>query len=76
MIDYSNVPRDSRRVPLAHRIQLKFDRFSGFINEYVANISPGGIFIKAQNPEQPGQILEFEFRLGDGFELIQGRGEV
>jgi len=74
--DYSNPPRDSTRVPLAHRIQLKFDRFSGFINEYFSNISPGGIFIRTETPEPPGQLLDFEFRLGDGFELIHGRGEV
>ncbi len=74
--DYSNSPRDSTRVPLAHRIQLKFDRFSGFIGEYVSNLSPGGIFIRTESPEDPGQLLEFEFRLGDGFELIRGRGEV
>jgi molecular chaperone DnaK len=74
--DNSNSPRDSTRVPLAHRIQLKFDRFSGFIGEYVSNLSPGGIFIRTEAPEEPGQILEFEFRLGDGFELIRGRGEV
>lgn len=74
--DYSNLPRDSTRVPLAHRIQLKFDRFSGFINEYFSNISPGGIFIRTDTPELPGQLLDFEFRLGDGYELIRGRGEV
>jgi uncharacterized protein (TIGR02266 family) len=71
-----DTPRDSRRVPIARRIQVKFDRFSGFIDEYVANVSPGGIFIRTQMPEAPGQELEFEFRLGDGFELIRGRGEV
>jgi uncharacterized protein (TIGR02266 family) len=74
--DHSNPPRDATRVPLEHRIQLKFDRFSGFINEYLSNISPGGIFIRTASPEAPGQLLEFEFRLGDGFELIHGRGEV
>src|SRR5262245_15244112 len=26
MVDYSNIPADSRRVPLENRIQLKFDR--------------------------------------------------
>jgi uncharacterized protein (TIGR02266 family) len=74
--DHSDSPRDSKRIPLVRRIQLKFDRFSGFISEYVANVSPGGIFIRTTAPEPPGQILEFEFRLGDGFELIKGRGEV
>jgi molecular chaperone DnaK len=71
-----DIPRDSRRVPIARRISVKFDRFSGFIDEYVANVSPGGIFIRTLTPEAPGQELEFEFRLGDGFEIIRGRGEV
>jgi molecular chaperone DnaK len=74
--DQPTSSRDATRVPLAHRIQLKFDRFSGFINEYISNLSPGGIFIRTDSPELPGELLEFEFRLGDGFELIRGRGEV
>ncbi|MFP5288547.1 MAG: TIGR02266 family protein, partial [Thermoanaerobaculia bacterium] len=76
MADYTNIPRDSRRVPLETRVQFKFDRFSGFISEYSSNISPGGMFIKTQTPLPPGQTLDFAFRLGDGFELIKGRGEV
>lgn len=76
MVDYTNIPRDSRRVPLETRVQFKFDRFSGFISEYSSNISPGGMFIRTKSPLQPGQILDFAFRLGDGFELIKGRGEI
>ena len=76
MVDYTNIPRDSRRVPLQTRVQFKFDRFSGFISEYSANISPGGLFLRTRTPQPPGTVLDFEFRLGDGFELIKGRGEV
>jgi len=76
MADYSNIPRDSRRVPLATKVQFKFDRFSGFISEYSANISPTGMFIVASSPEPPGRVLDLEFRLGDGFEIITGKGEV
>jgi molecular chaperone DnaK len=76
MVDYSNIPRDSRRVPLETRVQFKFDRFSGFLSEYSANISPGGLFIRTRTPQPPGTVLDFEFRLGDGFELIKGTGEV
>jgi len=76
MVDYSNIPRDSRRVPLATKVQFKFDRFSGFLSEYSANISPTGMYIVASNPEPPGRVLDLEFRLGDGFEIIQGKGEV
>jgi uncharacterized protein (TIGR02266 family) len=75
MTDLS-APRDSRRVPLETRVQLKFEKFSGFINEFSANISPGGIFIRSERPEPVGTLVDFEFRLGDGFELIKGRGEV
>ena len=74
--DLSSVPRDSRRVPIATSVMLKFDRFSGFISEYSSNISPTGMFITAKSPEPPGSVLDFEFRLGDGFEIIQGKGEV
>lgn len=76
MVDYSNIPRDSRRVPLETRVQFKFDRFSGFLSEYSANISPGGFFLRTRTPQAQGTVLDFEFRLGDGFELINGRGEV
>ncbi len=76
MVDYSNIPRDSRRVPLATKVQFKFDRFSGFLSEYSANISPTGMYIVSSNPEPPGRVLDLEFRLGDGFEIIQGKGEV
>lgn len=76
MVDYTNIPRDSRRVPLETRVQFKFDRFSGFISEYSSNISPTGMFITAKSPVPPGSVLDFEFRLGDGFEIIQGKGEV
>ncbi|HWM89130.1 MAG TPA: PilZ domain-containing protein [Thermoanaerobaculia bacterium] len=74
--DLSSIPRDSRRVPIAARVTFKFERFSGFISEYSANISPTGMFITANNPEPPGGVLDFEFQLGDGFEIIQGKGEV
>ena len=76
MVDYSNIPRDSRRVPLETRVQLKFDRFDGFISEYSSNLSPGGIFLRTRAPQPLGTVLDFAFRLGDGFELIRGRGEV
>jgi len=76
MVDYTNIPRDSRRVPLQTRVQFKFDRFSGFISEYSANISPGGMFLRTRTPRPAGTVLDLEFRLGDGFELIKGRGEV
>jgi uncharacterized protein (TIGR02266 family) len=74
--DLSSVPRDSRRVPIAAKVTFKFERFSGFISDYSANISPTGMFINTNQPEPPGSVLDFEFQLGDGFEIIRGKGEV
>ncbi|HZF10927.1 MAG TPA: TIGR02266 family protein [Thermoanaerobaculia bacterium] len=70
------VSRDSQRVPLEARVQLKFEWFGGFISEYSSNISPGGMFIRTQTPEPMGRMIGFELRLGDDFELIRGTGEV
>ncbi|HSS49706.1 MAG TPA: TIGR02266 family protein, partial [Thermoanaerobaculia bacterium] len=61
---------------LETRVQFKFDRFSGFLSDFSANVSPGGMFIRTRTPQPVGTVLELEFRLGDGFELIRGRGEV
>lgn len=74
--DLSSVPRDSRRVPIAAQVAFKFERFAGFISEYSQNISPTGMYITTNQPEPPGSVLDFEFKLGDGFEIIQGKGEV
>ncbi|MEA2694236.1 MAG: molecular chaperone DnaK [Acidobacteriota bacterium] len=75
MSEYS-ASRDSQRVPLETRVQLKFEWFGGFISEYSSNISPGGMFIRTQTPEPVGRLIGFELRLGDGYELIRGNGEV
>jgi uncharacterized protein (TIGR02266 family) len=75
MTDYAT-SRDSRRVPLETRVQLRFERFSGFISEYSSNVSPGGLFVKTQAPSPVGTLLDFEFQLGDGYPLIKGTGEV
>lgn len=76
MVDYANIPRDSRRVPIETRVQFTFDRFSGFILEYSSNISPGGMFLKTRTPLPAGKVIDFECSLGDGYELIKGRAEV
>jgi uncharacterized protein (TIGR02266 family) len=75
MSDFT-VSRDTQRVPLETRVQLKFEWFGGFISEYSSNISPGGMFIRTQTPEPVGRLIGFELRLGDGYELIRGNGEV
>lgn len=68
--------RTKPRVPIATKVHLEFEKFSGFITEYSSNISEGGIFIKMNDPKPPGSIVSFEFKLSDNFKLIQGIGEV
>ncbi len=79
MTDYDPsrpIPIESKRVPLEREVALQFQNFSGFIHQYSHNISMGGIFIKSVDPRPAGSLCRLEFRLADGYKLIEGRGEV
>lgn len=68
---------ERERIPLERKISLKFKEFRGFITEYSANISEGGMFITTDAPQPPGAVFDFEFRLADDdFQIIHGIGEV
>lgn len=69
-------PRIYRRVPFATAVRLQFDRFRGFVEEYSANLSLGGMFIRTDEPVPVGTEMPIEFRLGQDYELIRGRGRV
>ena len=69
-------PRIYRRVPFRTAVRLQFDRFRGFIEEYSANLSLGGMFIRTDSALPLGTVLPIEFRLGEDFELIKGTGRV
>ena len=69
-------PRIYRRVPFATAVRLQFDRFRGFVEEYSANLSLGGMFIRTDEPAPVGTEMPIEFRLGHDYELIKGRGRV
>ena len=73
---HSGVPRSAPRVPFETKVNLEFEKFSGFISEFSSNISEGGMFVKSAQPKAVGTILSFEFKLTDNFKLIQGLGEV
>src|SRR6185436_2032906 len=70
------VDLERRRVPLERKISLKFKEFRGFITEYSANLSMGGMFIRTTSPKPIGTIFDFELSLTDDFKLVQGIGEV
>jgi uncharacterized protein (TIGR02266 family) len=69
-------PRIYRRVPFEAAVRLEFDRFHGFVEQYSANLSLGGMYIKSDEPPPLGAEVSVEFALEDGFELIRGRGRV
>ncbi|MEO6953003.1 MAG: PilZ domain-containing protein [Polyangia bacterium] len=66
-------------VPRADRIQinLEFASVEAFINEYVANISHSGVFIRSKDPLPIGTRVALKFTvIMDELETIEGIGEV
>ncbi len=62
--------------PPESRITLEFDKFSAFVEDYASNISMSGVFLRTDELRPVGSTLDFEFKLVDGFRLVQGVGEV
>ncbi len=68
--------RKHARTPLNVLVQFRFDTFEDFLAEYSLNISPGGIFIRTDEPREQGSIIYLQFTLRDGSRLIEGMGRV
>jgi uncharacterized protein (TIGR02266 family) len=68
--------RRAERASVEAEVRLEFESFQGFLSEYSANISTGGMFVRSQNPPSVGSIVRFSLQLKGNFRLIQGRGEV
>lgn len=64
------------RTPLNVLVQFRFDTFDDFLAEYSLNISPGGIFIRTEEPQAVGAVVYLQFSLKDGSRLIEGMGKV
>jgi uncharacterized protein (TIGR02266 family) len=64
------------RTPLNVLVQFRFDSFDDFLAEYSLNISPGGIFIRTEQPREEGAVIYLQFSLKDGSRLIEGMGRV
>jgi hypothetical protein len=66
-------------VPRAERVQInrEFESVDAFINEYVANISHSGVFIRSKDPLPIGTHVALKFTvIMDELETIEGVGEV
>ena len=64
------------RTPLNVLVQFRFDTFEEFLAEYSVNISPSGIFIRTEEPQEVGSTIYLQFSLKDGNRLIEGMGRV
>lgn len=68
--------RRDKRAPISLKVRFKSATLDEFIEQYCADISRGGIFIKAKSPMAVGTLLKFEFQLKDESRLIHGVGRV
>lgn len=68
--------RRHERTPLSILVQFRFNTFEDFLADYSMNISPGGIFIRTDEPREEGAVIYLQFSLKDGSRLIEGMGKV
>ncbi len=68
--------RKHRRTPLSLLVQYRFNSFEDFLAEYSLDISPGGMFIRTDEPQEMGSMIYLQFQLKDGSKLIEGLGRV
>lgn len=68
--------RKATRVDLMRQVAFRFEDLEGFMTEVLLNISSTGMFIRCDEPQPKGSVLDFEFALADGEKLVRGYGEV
>ena len=68
--------RKHPRTPLSLLVQFRFNTFEDFIADYSHDISPGGMFVRTDEPQEEGSIVYLQFSLKDGSRLIEGMGKV
>jgi uncharacterized protein (TIGR02266 family) len=74
--DRGHERRRHARTPLSLLVQFRFNTFEDFLAEYSVNLSPGGIFLRTDEPRALGSIVYLQFSLKDGSRLIEGMGRV
>ena len=69
-------PGEAARIALHQAIALRFKRFGDFSDALSADISTGGMFVRAPSPHPVGSVFEFELRLSDEAPPIAGKAQV
>lgn len=68
--------RQHPRAPVTLLVQYRFDTLADFVAEYATNLSPAGMFLRAEAPSAEGTMLHLQFSLKDGSRLIEGLARV
>lgn len=68
--------RRAARAPVALLIQYRFNSLDDFSPDYSLDISPTGMFIHTHEPKPLGTMIELQFCMKDGSQLIEGSGRV
>ena len=68
--------RKDTRIPISTLVRLRFTTFGDFFAEHATNLSPGGMFIRADSAPEKGSLVFLQFSLEDGSQLIEGVAEV
>lgn len=66
--------RTLRRLPI--RVLVEYEHVEDFLNDYTANISVGGMFIKTEKPLEVGTRFRLRFRVPGKKRPIETYGEV
>jgi molecular chaperone DnaK len=69
-------PRKFDRKSVNLLVQYRFDSFEDFLAEYSVNLSPGGMFIRSDEPRALGSMIYLQFFIKDGSKIIEGLGKV
>lgn len=68
---------DEKRQHFRVPVNREFQCIEDYIAEYVASISPGGVFIRSKKPLPVGTRVNLTFSvIVDDIETVQGEGEV
>lgn len=68
--------RESTRAPFETEVRLRFDRFGGSVSGFSGDVSMEGMFVRSEEPKPVGTLVQFEFRVDDESEMIQGLGDI
>lgn len=68
--------RRHRRAGIETRVDLEYRGVPRFVSGMSEDISPGGLFVRLDEPPQEGTRLRFGFRLDPDTPVVRGLGEV